>query len=139
MAGFKGADNKDYALTLSVGRLMRFEQRTGKKILRQLFGSIGGISRKSEDEVEAAAMTGLTEIFSSIGDAAALLYECTLTRGETKELSFEDFCDNVLSGSAIKEATKSIFAALNEELGDAVAEAVALTGVDGSDPKKAGG
>ena len=139
MAGFKGADGKEYVLTLSVGRLMRFEERTGKKILRQLFGSISAISKKSEEEVESTMMAGLGEIFSSLTDAAALLYACALTRGEAKEVPFDDFCENVLSGSAVKEAAQSIFAALSEELGVPVAEAAALTGADGSDPKKAGG
>jgi len=135
MASFTGADGKTYELRLTARRLMRYEDRTGKKTLRQLFGSIGGAAHKSEEEVTDTLMRGVGEIFSSIGDAAALLYECSLTPQEQEGLSFDTFCEDVLSGAALRSAATSIFAAITEQAG-AKAAAVGVTGI--ADPKTAG-
>ena len=140
MASFTGADGKTYELRLTARRLMRYEDRTGKKTLRQLFGSIGGAAHKSEEEVTDTLMQGVGEIFSSIGDAAALLYECCLTPAQQKEMPFDDpeaknFCEDVLSGAALQSAATSIFTAITEQAG-AKAAAAGVTGI--ADPKTAG-
>lgn len=140
MASFTGADGNTYELRLTARRLMRYEDRTGKKVLRQLFGGIGAAAHKTEAEVTETLMRGVGEIFSSIGDAAALLYECCLTPKQQKEMPFDDpeaknFCEDVLSGAALKDAAQSIISAITEQA-NANANAVGMTGV--ADPKTAG-
>jgi len=135
MAGFTGADSKRYELRVTARRLMRYEDYTGKKTLRVLFGSIGGLVHKSEGDVTDTLLQGIGEIFSSIEDAARFLYECCVKPADQEKLTFDDFCEDVLSGAALQEATQSIFAAITEHA-ETTAKAAGIAGI--SDPPTAG-
>ena len=137
MAQFKGADGADYDVRLSLGSLRRFEKRAGKKLLKVCFGSVRTLADKSEDEIGDAILDGVGEVFESLDDAARLIYECAVPRDRQAEMDFERFCDDVLSGTAIKAAVQAVFAAVVEQMG-AGADAQALAG-GGADPTRTAG
>lgn len=137
MAQFKGADGDDYDVRLSLGSLRRFEKRAGKKLLKVCFGSVRALADKSEDEISDAILDGVGEVFESLDDAARLIYECAVPRDKQAEMDFERFCDEVLSGVAIKGAVQAVFSAIAEQMG-ASADALALAG-GAADPKTTAG
>lgn len=106
------AGGRERDLRLTVGTLRRFERRSGIKLFQALAREMTGVDFTDPKKVkDSDAMKLFTGVFPGIDEVSALLYECCVPTEEQKDLSFDDFCDDI-PATALGDA----FSAVMEEV-----------------------